>query len=158
MMIVSCCLKNAAIDARLRSNSALVAFSLVEGAAKRKASLRKDRKGQSAFRNEILRNYGHRCCVSDEGIVELLEAAHIQPFIDVRSNHPQNGLCFRVDLHRLFDEGLISITEQNTLVTSETLKGTSYNALSGAKVRLPANMQRHPSQAALQFHRVEVFR
>ncbi len=63
-----------------------------------------------------------------------------------------------MDLHRLFDEGLISITEQNTVVTSDKLKGTSYAALNGASIHLPAGAQKHPSQDALQFHRTEVFR
>jgi putative restriction endonuclease len=67
-------------------------FTLVVGTAKRKPTLHKDRKGQAAFRNEVLGNYGHRCCVTSESLVELLEAAHIQPFVDERSKHPQNGL------------------------------------------------------------------
>ena len=64
--------------------------------------------------------------------MELLEAAHIQPYIDERSNHPQNGLCLRVDLHRLFDEGLISVTSRNTVAVSDHLAGTS---MAGWKVR-----------------------
>jgi putative restriction endonuclease len=147
------------IATRLGTTSAVVVpFALVSGAASRKPSLRKDRKGQSIFRNEVLKNYGHRCCVSDESLVELLEAAHIQPFVDDRSNHPQNGLCLRVDIHRLFDEGLITITEQDAVVTSEKLKGTSYAALNGAALLLPAGSQKRPSKDALLFHRTEVFR
>src|SRR5258708_30247438 len=48
-----------------------------------------------------------------EAVVELLEAAHIQPYVDERSNHPQNGLCLRVDLHRLFDEGQVDTQAQS---------------------------------------------
>jgi putative restriction endonuclease len=140
------------------TSSATVPFTLVSGAANRKTSLRKDRKGQSAFRNEVLANYGYQCCVTSEGLVELLEAAHIQPFIDDRSNHPQNGLCLRVDLHRLFDEGLISISERNTLVTSEKLVGTSYAGFNGSTIRLPIREPKRPSQEALRFHRTDVFR
>jgi putative restriction endonuclease len=147
------------IATRLGTTSAgVAAFALVSGTASRKPSLRKDRKGQSIFRNEVLKNYGHRCCVTNESVVELLEAAYIQPFIDDRSNHPQNGLCLRVDIHRLFDEGLIAITEQDTLVTSEKLKGTSYAALNGASIHPPVGARKHPSQEALRFHRAEVFR
>ena len=141
-----------------RTGVAVAQFALVSGAASRKPTLRKDRKGQSIFRNEILKNYCHRCCVTNEGVVELLEAAHIQPFVDERSNHPQNGLCLRVDLHRLFDEGLIAISDQNTVVTSDNLKGTTYAALNGVALRLPAGSQNCPSKDALRFHKTEVFR
>ena len=63
-----------------------------------------------------------------------------------------------MDIHRLFDEGLIAITEQDTVVTSEKLKGTSYVALNGAAILLPAGLQKRPSKDALRFHRTEVFR
>jgi putative restriction endonuclease len=140
------------------SSSPVLPFALITGKAKYKPSRRKDRPGQSIFREEILKNYLYQCCVTGEGVVELLEASHIQPFIDIRSNHSQNGLCLRVDLHRLFDEGLITITEQNTLVVSKKLAGTSYADMKGAAVHVPKDASKYPSQTALQFHRAEVFR
>ncbi|WP_164841417.1 HNH endonuclease signature motif containing protein, partial [Rhizobium sp. Pop5] len=84
-------------------------FTLVAGTGTRKHVSRKDRKGQSAFRQTVLKNYEHRCCITGATIAELLEAAHIQPYVDQRSDHPQNGLCLRADIHRLFDSGLITI-------------------------------------------------
>ncbi len=54
-------------------------FTLVSGVAKRKPSLRKDRKGQSAFRNKVLLNYGHRCSVTSESVVELLRLLTFSP-------------------------------------------------------------------------------
>jgi putative restriction endonuclease len=128
-------------------------FTIVVGVASRKPIQRKDRKGQSAFRQQILRNYGYRCCILGEAVVELLEAAHIQPYINERSNHPQNGLCLRVDLHRLFDEGLISITERYTEKVSSLLAGTSYEGLEGLRISLPADPSFQPSADALAFHR-----
>jgi putative restriction endonuclease len=146
------------IDARLGiTNVAVSPFTLVVGVANRKPSLQKDRVGQSAFRDQIFNNYGYRCCISSESVVEILESAHIQPFIDARSNHPQNGLCLRIDFHRLFDAGLISITDANTLVTSKKLKGTSYVAWNGTAIRLPGDARNQPSKEALRFHRTEVF-
>ena len=132
-------------------------FEMVRGSVNHKPSQRKDRKGQSAFRQQILRNYDHRCCVYGESVVELLEAAHIQPYINEQSNHPQNGLCLRVDLHRLFDEGLLAVTEEFTLKVSPQLANTSYAELEGKKLTLPASPSAHPSAEALAFHR-ESFR
>jgi putative restriction endonuclease len=128
-------------------------FELVQGIAPRTSSTRKDRKGQSAFRQLVLRNYNYRCCILGETVVQLLEAAHIQPYINKFSNHPQNGLCLRVDLHRLFDEGLISITSEHLVRVSERLKGTSYAILEGRKITFPADHDAYPSQQALAAHR-----
>jgi putative restriction endonuclease len=129
-------------------------FALVEGPALRHSStLRKDRKGQSAFRQEVLKNYGYRCCVVGEGVVELLEAAHIQPYVDERSNHAQNGLCLRVDLHRLFDEGLLGVTDDHRLQVSAALKGTSYESLAGKQISTPTSVDARPSPQALAAHR-----
>ena len=126
-------------------------FALVEGAAARKAALRKDRKSQSTFRLQILRNYSSRCAIVAEPVVELLEAAHIQPYVDERSNHAQNGICLRVDLYRLFDEGLLALSDDFILQVSPKLAGTSYAAL----VWVPEDLSLQPSRGALAAHREE---
>ncbi|MCX4139339.1 HNH endonuclease [Paraburkholderia sp. SEWSISQ10-3 4] len=128
-------------------------FELVIGFVNRKPSQRKDRKRQPVFRQQVLRNYGYRCCVYGESVVELLEAAHIQPYINEQSNHPQNGLCLRVDLHRLFDEGLLAVTDEFTLMVSSQLADSSYAGLQGKKLALPENTSAHPSSEALALHR-----
>jgi putative restriction endonuclease len=131
-------------------------FNLVEGKTSRKSSQRKDRKGQSTFRQKILQNYNYSCCVLGETLTELLEAAHIQPYINELSNHPQNGLCLRIDLHRLFDQGLISINEQHTVIVSKRLKNTSYASLDGRKINLPKSLAAYPSVSALAYHRTNL--
>ena len=138
---------------RIGIGEATTNFSLLTGPSEQKFIKQKDRKGQSAFRQQTLKNYGYRCCISGETVVELLEAAHIQPYIDKRSNHPQNGLCLRVDLHRLFDEGLISISKKNTVMISKKLAGSSYEGLNGRSVSLPANPIDHPAPVVLDLHR-----
>jgi putative restriction endonuclease len=138
---------------QLRERSINRAFEMVTGSANHKHALRKDRKGQSAFRQRILRKYDHRCSVLGESVVELLEAAHIQPYINEDSNHAQNGICLRVDLHRLFDEGLLAISDQFKLMVSTQLAGTSYAKLDGRKLTLPLDPHARPSNEALAFHR-----
>jgi putative restriction endonuclease len=133
-------------------------FGLVDGSPGRRMASTKDRKGQSAFRQLILASYDNRCCVSGTRIAELLEAAHIQPYVNETSNHNQNGLCLRVDIHRLFDAGLIAISPELTVVLSDALSRTNYAALAGKTVRLPKSRNAHPSAAALAFHRSQVFR
>lgn len=133
-------------------------FTLVAGQAGRRSSTQKDRKGQSAFRDTILENYGHRCAILRTRVTELLEAAHIQPYVNERSNHPQNGICLRIDLHRLFDAGLLTISAEGKLEVSSRLSGTSYSKLEGKAVQVPAILVQQPSSEALAFHRSSIFR
>ncbi|MCC4241748.1 HNH endonuclease [Thalassospira povalilytica] len=141
------------ISASLGTGKATTPFTIVSATASHKHMRRKDRKGLATFRQQILRNYGYRCCILGESIVELLEAAHIQTYVDERSNHPQNGICLRVDLHRLFDEGLISITNEYTVQVSPKLADTSYATLDGKAISLPSEPSAYPSVEALTYQR-----
>lgn len=132
-------------------------FVLVSGKADRRLAFRKDRPGQAAFRKAVLANFKNRCCITDEAVTGLLEASHIQPYINPASDHPQNGLCLRVDLHRLYDDGFIDIDVTGRVTTSSKLAGTSYAALHGTTARLPTSSSICPSAAALAFHRSSVF-
>jgi putative restriction endonuclease len=69
-------------------------FAVVVGDPTRKPATRKDREGQSQFRREILRNYGSKCCVSGDTVEALLEAAHIQPYIDNPATIRKTGFVF----------------------------------------------------------------
>jgi putative restriction endonuclease len=142
------------INAALGLSPGRKPFALVKGPAQRHSTTQKDRKGRSAFRQMVLQNYGYRCCVVGEPVVELLEAAHIQPYVDERSNHAQNGLCLRVDLHRLFDEGLLAVSDDHKLQVSATLKGTSYEALDGKLIATPTSPEALPLPEALAEHRL----
>jgi HNH endonuclease len=133
-------------------------FTLVEGISPRESASHKKRVRASAFRKEILSNYDQQCCITEFHLQELLEASHIQPYINEDSNHPQNGLCLRVDLHCLFDSGLITLDANFAVVLCGKLRGTAYDAFAGKVIALPRDPLLHPSAAALEFHRAKVFR
>lgn len=42
----------------------------------------------------------------------VLDAAHIQPCLGPRSNHPQNGLVLTKEFHALFDRGYVTVTPE----------------------------------------------
>ena len=107
----------------------------------------------------VLTAYNNRCAVSSMRVVEVLEAAHIQPYIDERSNHIQNGICLRSDIHRLLDGGLISIDENFCLLVSKKLKNASsaYAKLDARELRLPTRDENRPSRAAVRYHRQHMF-
>jgi putative restriction endonuclease len=146
------------IAPRIGAETALQQFSLISGESDRVMASRKARRGQSVFRQAVLASYGHKCCITGETVPELLEAAHIQPYIDERSNHVQNGLSLRVDLHRLFDAGLITVSEDLKVRLHESLMRTSYAALEGQDLRAPLIDGQRPSSIALAFHRGSKFR
>lgn len=104
------------------------------------------REGQPGFRQEVLANYYGRCCVTGCQESMILEAAHISPYNGFHSNHPANGLCLRVDIHRLFDGFLISIDpDSRRLVIAPRLnQDPTYQPLNGKRLaigRIPASQE-----------------
>lgn len=67
------------------------------------------RRGQPAFRDALMDAYERRCAISECEIEEVLEAAHIRPFMGEHTNQVTNGLLLRADIHTLFDCGLITV-------------------------------------------------
>ena len=125
-------------------------------AKKKKASDLSLREGQSAFRQKIASVYGYKCCITGESCPELLEAAHIQPYISKDSNHVQNGMLLRVDFHRLFDSGLLAIDEDYCVKISDLLKSSYYKKYDGCKILLPSNECYYPSKMALRLKMEEL--
>lgn len=71
-------------------------------------ALRRERLGQQWFRKQLVAAYDGRCAVSDCGVSEALEAAHIENYSGPKSQVASNGILLRRDLHALFDAHLIS--------------------------------------------------
>lgn len=118
----------------------------------------RDRAGRAVFRQKVLAAYGHKCCITGENTLEVLDAAHIQPYVNRESNHVQNGLALRTDLHKLFDAGLITIDDDYRLVVSARLKSRDYAAYHGQEVRVPEMATHRPLTETLEVHRTTVFR
>ena len=121
----------------------------------KKSRLVTERKGQGNFRAIITTAYSNKCCITSETTPELLEAAHIQPYFDENSNHVKNGLLLRVDLHKLYDNGLLYIDESFKIHISPEVKSEYYRKLNGTKIRLPENNNLHPSKEALKSKKFE---
>jgi putative restriction endonuclease len=134
-------------------------FTLVapEQRAKRQAIIA-DRVGQQAFRAQVLQAYGARCAVSGETCLEVLEAAHIQPYVNRESNDVRNGIALRADLHVLFDAGLITVDIGYRLAVSSLLVSPTYRTFDGGSVLVPRDRDHAPSPEALEYHRTLVFR
>jgi putative restriction endonuclease len=141
-------------DKPYKDNFVLISEDLTEDSNQKS----KKRYGQSEFRYKILKAYDFKCCVTNETCVEVLQAAHIQPYVNDNSNHIQNGLCLRSDIHKLFDEGLIAIDDDYKIIVSSLLTNSEYHKLNGLKLNLPKVHSMYPSLYALQKHRTSLFR
>lgn len=125
-------------------------FSMVNEPRSNKKYLASVRLGQSEFKGKLLKVYNNKCCISGESIPELLEAAHIQPYKSINSNHIQNGLILRVDLHRLYDNDLIYIDEKFIIHISSLLSTTDYQKYHLKNISLPDNICNYPAAEALR--------
>lgn len=114
-----------------------------------------ERKGQGNFKAKLTSTYSNKCCVTGETTPELIEAAHIQPYIDEKSNHVKNGLLLRIDIHKLFDNGLMYIDEDFKIHISPQVKSDYYQNLDGSQIELPKNENFFPSKEALKSREFE---
>lgn len=124
------------------------------------------RVNQNFFRSAVLAAYNNRCCITDLAVSELLNASHIVPWsVDaINRVNPRNGLCLNAIHDRAFDRGLITITQENKVKISPTLKKVSKNdALEifllnyeGNSIRLPERFA--PDHALLKYHNENIFR
>lgn len=115
------------------------------------------RRGQTRFRQALITAYNGCCCISGETTSSVLEAAHIHPYRGEDTNQPTNGLLLRSDWHTLFDLGLWTVDEMFAVKIASPLESSSYGELAGHRIALPAHRTSRPSQAALRYHRDNIF-
>ena len=93
----------------------------IEAARCGKPQLIKPRLGQASFRFAVLDAYEHRCAVTGERSLPVVEASHIKPFALGGEHAVPNGLPLRRDLHRLFDLGFVSVGSDHRFEVSREL-------------------------------------
>jgi putative restriction endonuclease len=130
------------------------------------------------FRQTVMTAYDYRCAVSGfaaEGvrpgrITRLLEAAHVQPVAEHGPDDITNGLALTPTLHKLFDEGLFTLSYDGPTLrvkTSPRLHVSMIRSPDGQfsmplrdelPVRLPNSAAAAPHADALRFHVRHVFK
>jgi putative restriction endonuclease len=111
------------------------------------------RQGQGPFRSDLLVAYRGSCAVTGTTAIEALEAAHIKPYAGPQTNQVNNGLLLRADIHTLFDLGLLTIGDDLSVVVSNKLSDSVYQALHGKLIALPTEENARPSLEAIRWHR-----
>jgi len=112
----------------------------------------KIRRGQRNFRDALLVAYGSRCAITGCNITDVLEAAHITPYLGPETNHVSNGLLLRTDLHTLLDCGLIGIdpATRKVLLAPSLRTSADYAHLHGQSLRCASPVSASPSIKALE--------
>lgn len=105
------------------------------------------RRGQKKFRDAVREMYGDKCVITGCEILEILEAAHINPYKGEKDNHASNGLLLRADIHTLFDLDLIGIEPKELKVhLSDAVKKSGYEIFQDKPLKLQNKL---PSNEAL---------
>jgi putative restriction endonuclease len=130
------------------------------------------------FRRDVTAAYSFTCAITglNTGSVprrratQLLDAAHIRPVGDRGPDVVSNGLALTPTVHRLFDQGLISVKWSGNslaLVRSPRLdssmvqapdRGTVISLDDGKELLLPTDPGLWPSRDQVRYHQREVFK
>ena len=120
--------------------------------------LQKIRVGQGAFRVLVTDAYSRRCSISGEKTLPVLEAAHIKPYNLEGPHKISNGLLLRSDMHKLFDNGYITITKDYKIEVSKAIKaefenGKEYYQYHGRDlINLPTKSIDRPNDTFIDWH------
>jgi len=120
------------------------------------------RLGQGTFQVMITDAYQHRCAVTREKVLPVLEAAHIQPVVKGGTHRIENGLLLRLDIRTLFDRGYVTVTPDHHFRVSRKLEaefhnGEYYFQLDRGAVWVPKDPRDQPNRELLEWHADKVF-
>ena len=114
-----------------------------------------------SFRDFVLFAYGYKCAITGKSIryknLNNLEAAHIQPKAQAGTFLPCNGLALCRDMHWAFDKGLITITDDYTVLVHDEIKDTVLSEFNGKKINVPTDPYFQPEKKFLKHHRENIF-
>lgn len=117
----------------------------------------KRRIGQGLFRDLLQKKYGSRCCLSGVKNSRLLIASHIVPWSKssaVQKVDPENGLLLSITFDALFDKGLVSFSDEGSLLRSDQLDDETVELLGvNLDASLPPNLLTEKRRSNLQWHR-----
>ncbi|HEV8083341.1 MAG TPA: HNH endonuclease [Chitinophagaceae bacterium] len=129
-----------------------------------KSILTRVRLGQGAFRVLVTDAYTRRCSITGEKTLPVLEAAHIKPYALAGPHAISNGLLLRSDVHKLFDTGYLTVTNNLKIEVSKRIKeefenGKEYYQFHGKELLyLPKQDREKPRTEFIQWHNENVYK
>lgn len=128
-----------------------------------KYRMQKIRYGQGGFSVLVSESYQRRCAISGERTFPALEAAHIRPYSKDGPHLIENGLLLRSDIHKVFDDGYMTITDDYIVEVSKRLRedfenGRDYYRYDGQRLQIvPTAPDEKPSSEFLRWHQNNVY-
>lgn len=126
-----------------------------------------DKQARRFFRKSVIAAYEGRCCISGMTIPQMLIASHIKPYavsdIQTERANPANGLLLNAFYDRAFDQGLMTVLPDLTILISDQVKEVYTDertrewlyAIEGTKIKRPARFA--PNRDLLAYHNEYVF-
>jgi putative restriction endonuclease len=114
------------------------------------------------FRKNVLRIYDGRCAISGMKLefgsyVTMIDACHIIPFADAQGDTISNGIALSPTLHRAFDRGLVSVSDDYRVLVHPRLTDhfpeVGIRQFNRQEIHLPPDSQFYPSPEKFAQHR-----
>jgi putative restriction endonuclease len=116
------------------------------------------------FKREIPKIYNNTCAISGLRLtsvianVSMVDACHIVPFSEGYDDTLTNGIALCPNLHRAFDRGLISISDNYTILINRNFVENQKSAFNisqfaGKQIFLPYAEELYPSLDNIAIHR-----
>jgi putative restriction endonuclease len=118
------------------------------------------------FRSRVLKAYDRRCAftgfqfINGGGRAEV-EAAHIKSVEAKGPDVVQNGLALSGTVHWMFDRGLLSVADDQSILLSNHINdvdGVRKILLPSGRARFPEDARERPDAAFLRWHREHAFK
>ncbi len=121
----------------------------------------------AVFQKTVPKLYEYSCCISGMKIISsnncrMVDACHIKPLSQNGTDHVTNGISLCPNLHRAFDQFLISInTDYKVVVSNSVIDNSTPYSISNFEskpIKLPQDPQFHPAIINLSWHYAEFLR
>jgi len=114
------------------------------------------------FRKAVLEIYDGQCAISGMKLefgknITMVDACHIIPFADAQGDTITNGIALSPTLHRAFDRGLVSVSNDYRVLVHPRLTDhfpeVGIRQFNRQKIHLPQDSRFYPSPEKLHEHR-----
>lgn len=118
------------------------------------------------FKRELPKLYDYQCAISGLKVtalssIQMIDACHIVPFSISGNDTVKNGFCLTPTLHRAFDRGLITISDNYKVKISPFIKENtskySIRQFENKQILLPDKKENYPDLSYFKWHEEEKF-
>lgn len=115
--------------------------------------------GQSQFRKKLITSL-RKCPITGINDIRILTASHIKPWTQATNRErldTNNGFLFSPTFDRLFDRGIISFSNNKSLLVSETFSRKNLERLNLKNNQIITDLPINGREDYLEYHRTKIF-